>query len=681
MTITAIPGMNSLAGPSAVTQTASSMPAEADAGAVTVSEVRDAANASANASKGLYAGSDGKLYIDSNAKAAGSAISQNAIALTAKGKAWTSGKAEAIGLRVTAGGYEVMMRQGEGAKAAYSVQAFDTTGVAVGKAEKLSTVGMLNAETTYDQDFSGDSAKGDVVATALDASNDGGQQNDIGLYKLASGRIAIDLENKAANASVSGGVVYLTSKGKNWDPGKSDAVAVRRTDSGFEVLLQTGAGDKAKYSIQNFDSSGALSGKTTALTAATLTLAESDYKQEFNGDNTQGDYVTAVLDKEDAGGTIGLYKLKSGYLAAGTDNLSVGAGTDGMTRLTDKGKAWSSKTDPVAIAEGDNGGFKLIIKSGSGDKAKLSEAGFNSAGALAGKAAGIKPADVKTTELAYDQDFNDDGKVGNSAFNIKVNFTGDAKYKAYFENAAARWSEVVLNDLTDATNQSYNWTNVSGYSQLGNKTYGTIDDLLIEAIMYDGGNNSNLGSAGPVQSRADGSPIIGRMRFNTYYMDDMVSSNTFGSVILHEMGHILGLGTRWSSLKNGDGNYTGANALAQYSALKGSTQTSIPVEKNGGAGTAGAHWEEDVFDTELMTGWAENSPPMPMSKVTVGSLQDLGYTVSYTMADSYSLPGQVQTASNASAATQNNLQFHLWESMESGSVGLGNDATTINIVA
>lgn len=651
--------------------------ANADVAPITITDVRDSTNSSANGTKGLYKGSDGKLYVDDDALTSGATLSQTAIALTAKGKTWTSGKAEAIGLRVTASGYEVMMRQGVGTKAAYSVQAFDATGVLVGKPEKLSTVGMLEAETSYDQDFSGDTAKGDVIASVQDATDGAGQQ--IGLYKLTSGRMVIDLQNKAVNASVSGSVVYLTSKGKNWSPGTAEAVAVRQTNSGFEVLLQAGEGEKAKYSVQGFDATGSLSGKATVLTGATLTFSESDFKQEFNGDNVQGDYVTGILDREDSDGSVGLYKLKSGFLAAGNDNLAIGTSAIGMTQLTDKGRAWVSRTTPIAVASADGGGIKLIMKTGTGDKAKISEATFNADGVLTVKATAIRASDIKATELAYDQDFNDDGKVGNSAFNIKVNFTGDARYKPYFEAAASRWSEIILNDLADAENQSYNWTNVAGYSQLGNKTYGTIDDLLIEAIMYDGGNNNNLGSAGPVQSRADGSPIIGRMRFNTYYMDGMLSSNTFAPVILHEMGHILGLGTRWASLKNGAGDYTGTNALAQYSTLKGSAQTSIPIENDGGAGTAGAHWEEDIFDSELMTGWAENAPPMPLSKVTVGALQDLGYTVSYTMADSYSLPGASQNSPNASSVTQNHLQFHLWESMENGTVGLEVEGITINI--
>jgi hypothetical protein len=40
-----------------------------------------------------------------------------------------------------------------------------------------------------------------------------------------------------------------------------------------------------------------------------------------------------------------------------------------------------------------------------------------------------------------------------------------------------------------------------------------------------------------------------------------------------------------------------------------------------------------------MTGWAENSNiPEPLSKITVGLIEDLGYSVNYNAADPYVLP-------------------------------------------
>jgi hypothetical protein len=139
-------------------------------------------------------------------------------------------------------------------------------------------------------------------------------------------------------------------------------------------------------------------------------------------------------------------------------------------------------------------------------------------------------------------------------------------------------------------------------------------------------------------------------------------------VLLHEIGHILGIGTFWnltgapkvSYSDNGTTKYyyTGVNALREYS-LHFSTNSSepfigIPIEDDGGSGTAKVHPEEGVEGTvsannryinsvfypglnaELMTGWLDNSPnPILLSRITLGFLEDIGYIVNYNLADVY----------------------------------------------
>ena len=647
-------------------------------------------------SVGLYKLSSDRFAIDVARQLANSSISNDVVYLTtSNGKSWTPGKVEPIAVRVTDGGYEVMMRTGSGSKTSYSVQGFDREGVAIGKASKLTTIGMLNAEQNYMQDFNDDTlVSGDVIASVVDSANAVGNDARYGLYKLTSNRYAVDVNGLLRDGVTSDAAVFLTSKSAPWSPGKADALALRSTGAGFEVLLKTGEGAKAKYTVQAFAASGEVSGKEKSLDPAGLIDAENTFKQDINGDTKLGDYVTKVLDGRDPTGTRGIYAMKSGGVSVGNANLAEGASSDSFIRLMDGSKVWGSgKETAVAVAlKEDSAGAtstNIILKSGSGAKAKFSEVTFDSNGLLSVKATSLKPAVILEKELTYDQDLDDDGKVGTSAFSIKVNFTGDEAYKSYFVSAAARWSEVILNDLPDATNQSYNWANVSGYEALGAKDYGTIDDLLIEAVMYDGGNNGNLGSAGPITQRSDGMPILGRMRFNTFYMSSMISSKTFGDVILHEMGHVLGLGTRWGSLKNGDGDYKGSAAVQQYALMTGQAQTSVPVEKDGGGGTAGAHWAENIFDTELMTGWAENSPPMPLSRITAGSLEDLGYTVSYEMADAFKLGSLTSGASLASGANSSMTMHQMAcrcmtcevKQMSDGTIGVELNVSTIAVVA
>jgi hypothetical protein len=226
------------------------------------------------------------------------------------------------------------------------------------------------------------------------------------------------------------------------------------------------------------------------------------------------------------------------------------------------------------------------------------------------------------------------GPPAGGGFQITVTFpdaTVTASQRLVFQQAAVRWSQVVVGDLPDAVFQSR-----------------VIDDLEISATApFIDGPFGTLGSAGPTQMRQTGTrlPFLGQMQFDSADMSRMERDGTLLGVILHEMGHVLGLGTLWQAkgLVQGLGTnnpiYVGARAVAEYSSIFGITATSVPVENTGGTGTAGGHWRESVFDGELMTGRAEAAGvAMPLSRITVGSLQDLGYTVDYARADAYSPP-------------------------------------------
>ncbi len=82
------------------------------------------------------------------------------------------------------------------------------------------------------------------------------------------------------------------------------------------------------------------------------------------------------------------------------------------------------------------------------------------------------------------------------------------------------------------------------------------------------------------------------MEFDTADLADMEADGSLYSVILHEMGHVLGIGTIWedAGLLVGAGTnnprFTGAQAVAAYNAIFGTNATGVPVEQNGGAGTA-----------------------------------------------------------------------------------------------
>lgn len=239
-------------------------------------------------------------------------------------------------------------------------------------------------------------------------------------------------------------------------------------------------------------------------------------------------------------------------------------------------------------------------------------------------------------------------------YDIQIQYAGlTASQQAIFEQAAARWERVITGDLANAT---YNGV--------------TVDDLLINAssVSIDGVNGV-LGQAGPDRFRSGSMlPYHGTMQFDSADLAAMEANGTLLGVVAHEIGHVLGIGTLWDSkgLLVGAGTsnvrFTGAQATAAYNAIFGRSETGVPVESDGGSGTADAHWDETLFGSELMTGYVGPSSTMPLSRITVGSLADIGYTVNMAAADAYSptaaLASSVTTTSTSSSNTSRIQTLH-----------------------
>ncbi len=222
---------------------------------------------------------------------------------------------------------------------------------------------------------------------------------------------------------------------------------------------------------------------------------------------------------------------------------------------------------------------------------------------------------------------DDDSPVSN--FDIVVVFGGGltATQMAAFTAAEARLEAIITGDVPDV--------NVPGR--------GLVDDIIIDAsgVAIDGAGGV-LGQAGPNMLRPGTNlPITGTMEFDTADLASLEASGELTLVILHEMLHVIGIGTIWQLTGNltgagtADPQFTGANATAEYNAIFGNTAPSVPVENMGGPGTADGHFRESVFDNELMTGFLNSGRPNPLSRITIGSLADIGYQVDLNQADTY----------------------------------------------
>jgi hypothetical protein len=208
------------------------------------------------------------------------------------------------------------------------------------------------------------------------------------------------------------------------------------------------------------------------------------------------------------------------------------------------------------------------------------------------------------------------------------------------EVAVARWRTVILGDLPDVSLNVGSGRCFQGQTAVQE----TVDDLLLFVSFSSiDGTGDALAVAGPCYVRGTSSlPIMGTLRLDTSDLTSVEQAGLLDDVILHEIGHALGIGTVWDDLLTGAGGndprFTGAGAVAEYRTLRGSgTPTSVPVENQGGQGTRDGHWREATFGRELMTGYI-NRGSNPLSRMTIASLADLGYRIDLGAAASYALP-------------------------------------------
>lgn len=232
-----------------------------------------------------------------------------------------------------------------------------------------------------------------------------------------------------------------------------------------------------------------------------------------------------------------------------------------------------------------------------------------------------------------------------SQFDIVVRFVGDggtARQRDAFASAVSRWRRVITGDvgtvpLNVPAGECQSWIPAVNES---------INDLLVYVrIASIDGAGKILGQASPCYVNSGNKlPIMGFFELDQDDLALLLAQGTLDNVVLHEMGHILGIGTLWNYQRQllvgagtDDPYFNGTEARAQFTSTAGFgyAGVGVPVENAGSTGTRDAHWRRSVFGNELMQGYAQPGA-MPLSRVTVGSLSDMGYVTAMSGADSYS---------------------------------------------
>lgn len=253
-------------------------------------------------------------------------------------------------------------------------------------------------------------------------------------------------------------------------------------------------------------------------------------------------------------------------------------------------------------------------------------------------------------------------------FSIRWNFDGDGTLQAlfpeldaarirrlYFEDAARQWQFVVkgwpsLDDgtplcLPSGVPLSYLSIDVKFVVLKGGAANEDVARVDIQELL----DNS---IAGPRSARF---PYKGTIRVDLNDMRRLLKDRPrFKDTIVHEIGHVLGLGTLFEPVLvcgSGDAQvYTGTHACRAYEGLlgAGAPPTGVPLQAVVPSTVPAFHWDECALPREIMSTQldqpgdagpnAAGSTPKPGSTVNVislvsaGALKDLGYEVDMTQA-------------------------------------------------
>lgn len=197
-------------------------------------------------------------------------------------------------------------------------------------------------------------------------------------------------------------------------------------------------------------------------------------------------------------------------------------------------------------------------------------------------------------------------------------------WKAAIERAAAKWSSIIVGDVPSVEYQGR-----------------FIDDFEISVTVQPLGAGL-LGYARTLQSRpgVGGLPFLGEMVMNSLY----ANRAGFYDTVAHELAHALGFNpTLWTSIglfggTSADPRFTGVNATREFNRTFTRSDIGVPLYEVGspGDGSYGAHWRDSVFSKEMMVSAGDpNVTGYPISRITVASMADIGYSVNYAAADAY----------------------------------------------
>lgn len=220
-----------------------------------------------------------------------------------------------------------------------------------------------------------------------------------------------------------------------------------------------------------------------------------------------------------------------------------------------------------------------------------------------------------------------------TAFNICLDISSlSGEPEPWFElviQAAARWERIIKDDPWGPWSKDI-------LEYLPKSSIATtlpesgVDDIYISVFESDiDGKGGLFALAGPDLILGDNKIVAGSIQIDPNDIDTALDKNVFLPLLHHEIAHVLGFGTMWEEHGLMDGErYIGVHAREAWEREIGCSGD-LPLSEN--------HWNEECIQNEFMTPFFRFNRPAPVSSLTMGALEDLGYVVNRDEEDPFGL--------------------------------------------
>lgn len=225
-----------------------------------------------------------------------------------------------------------------------------------------------------------------------------------------------------------------------------------------------------------------------------------------------------------------------------------------------------------------------------------------------------------------------------SRFNICLDITSESgQVEDWFSlviEAKERWERVIANDSWSSWPAS-EFDFLADDRIASERPVNGVDDIYIAVFVKSvDGKGKRFAEAGPSKIHTGPRIVSGYVTIDSDDLETALEKNIFMPLMMHEIGHVLGLGTLWDYLgdvKDGS-TYIGTSGLdAWHNDIGCSGDLPLASARDT------FHWNESCLRYEVMTPTLNYNKPGLFSPVTLGALEDLGYTVNWEEKDEYGL--------------------------------------------